>query len=191
MIMNYFRLTNRLALQVLKPSQAKRVLTYFNKNRSFLEPWEPKRDPRFYTVKYQKEYMRLEKKLMKRGEMIRFWLVKKDDINGNIIGSISMNNLSYGSFQSCQIGYRLDEEEAGKGYMTEALEDVKKLAFNELNLHRLELNAIPRNRRSLRVAEKAGFEQVGLSPKYLNINGVWEDHVHMAIINDHWKPRQT
>jgi ribosomal-protein-alanine N-acetyltransferase len=176
-----------MALTILKPFQAKRVLTYFERNRSFLEPWEPKRDSNFYTVNYQRQYMRLEEKLMRQGEMIRFWLVKKDNVDGDIIGSISMNNIAGGSFQSCQIGYRLDEREAGKGYMTEALNDIKAFAFEELNLHRLELNVIPRNERSLRVAQKAGFTQVGLSPKYLNINGVWEDHVHMAIINDHWK----
>lgn len=39
---------------------------------------------------------------------------------------------------------------------------------------------MPRNRASLRVLEKCGFEWEGLSPRYLQIHGVWEDHVHMV-----------
>lgn len=43
---------------------------------------------------------------------------------------------------------------------------------------------MPRNARSLRVLEKCGFACEGLSPRYLRINGVWEDHVHMVRLND-------
>ncbi|MGL6107752.1 hypothetical protein [Romboutsia sp.] len=34
---------------------------------------------------------------------------------------------------------------------------------------------------------KLGFENEGLSKNYLTIKGVWEDHVHMVLINDNWK----
>ena len=32
--------------------------------------------------------------------------------------------------------------------------------------------------------EKLGFEEEGYSKRYLEINGVWEDHKHFAIYND-------
>ena len=43
---------------------------------------------------------------------------------------------------------------------------------------------MPRNKASLRVLEKAGYREEGLARKYLNINGVWEDHIHMVRITD-------
>jgi ribosomal-protein-alanine N-acetyltransferase len=56
--------------------------------------------------------------------------------------------------------------------------------FGEYGLHRIEANIMPRNAASLRVVEKAGFHREGLAKKYLKINGVWEDHIHMVLLND-------
>jgi ribosomal-protein-alanine N-acetyltransferase len=41
---------------------------------------------------------------------------------------------------------------------------------------------MPRNAPSLAVVQRAGFIREGLSPHYLQINGVWEDHVRFARI---------
>jgi len=43
---------------------------------------------------------------------------------------------------------------------------------------------MPKNQRSLRVTEKLGFYNEGIAQKYLKINGIWEDHVHMVLLND-------
>lgn len=63
--------------------------------------------------------------------------------------------------------------------------DYKSLmrTFTKLQLHRLEANIMPRNKRSLRVVEKLGFYNEGLAEKYLNINGQWEDHLHLVLRN--------
>ena len=46
---------------------------------------------------------------------------------------------------------------------------------------------MPRNKASLRVLEKNGFTNEGTASEYLNINGVWEDHIHMVKLNRSWK----
>ena len=71
-----------------------------------------------------------------------------------------------------------------KGYMTAAISMITEYAFGELTLHRIEANVMPGNLASLRVPEKNGFIWKGLSRKYLKINGMWEDHVHMVKLND-------
>ena len=53
-------------------------------------------------------------------------------------------------------------------------------AFDELGLHRVQANIIPRNVASVRVAEKAGLRREGLALRYLRINGAWEDHAMYA-----------
>ena len=55
--------------------------------------------------------------------------------------------------------------------------------FTEKRLHRIEANIIPRNIASIKAIEKAGFIYEGISKKYLNINGVWEDHLHYVLLN--------
>ena len=68
--------------------------------------------------------------------------------------------------------------------MTEAVSQVVRFAFSSLRLHRIEGNIMPRNKASIRVAEKCGFVREGVARKYLKINGVWEDHIHFVKLNE-------
>ncbi len=36
----------------------------------------------------------------------------------------------------------------------------------------------------MRLVQKLGFQQEGLARKYLKINGKWQDHIHMALLNE-------
>jgi len=49
---------------------------------------------------------------------------------------------------------------------------------------------IPRNRPSRRVAEKLDLREEGVALRYLEINGVWEDHVRYAITAEEWAERR-
>ena len=75
--------------------------------------------------------------------------------------------------------------------MTEAVRAAADIAFTDLDLHRIEANIMPRNGASLRVAEKAGFYHEGLALKYLRINGVWEDHIHMVLLRELWSGEEA
>ena len=175
--------TDRLYLKILKPKDANIVLDYYKRNREFLSEWEPKRFDNFYTSSYQKEYLRQEWMNYKYDTTIRFWIFKKGDPY-KTIGSICFSNIIMGNFKSCFLGYKLDKDEINKGFMTEAIENGVDIMFSEFGLHRVEINIIPRNLRSLRVVEKLGYEREGFSNRYLEINGVWEDHIHFAVYND-------
>lgn len=175
--------TERLVLKILKPKDSKLVLDYYHRNKDFLKAWEPQRDELFYTNAYQKEFLRQDWINFKQSSLVKFWIFKKDDLN-KVIGSICFSNIIMGNFKSCFLGYKLDKDKINKGYMTEAIKKGVEIMFNEFGLHRVEINIIPRNARSLKVMEKLGYEREGYSKRYLEINGTWEDHVHFAVYND-------
>ena len=54
-------------------------------------------------------------------------------------------------------------------------------SFDELHLHRVQIAIIPRNTASRRVVEKLDIREEGIALRYLEINGVWEDHVRYAM----------
>ena len=64
-----------------------------------------------------------------------------------------------------------------------------RFAFEELRLHRLQVAIVPRNSSSLRVVEKLGLRYEGLAERYVEINGVWEDHRRFAITGEEWRER--
>ena len=175
--------TERLILKTLNKINAPALLDYFKRNKDFLEPWEVERDKDFFTVDCMALLINDDNEGLKAGHTLRLWISKREDPQ-KIIGSVAITSITRGAFQNAFLGYRLDENEINKGYMTEAIKEMVDIAFNRLRLHRLEANIIPRNKRSIRTVEKVGFEYEGVSKKYLKINGVWEDHVHMVLLNE-------
>lgn len=175
--------TERLILKVLDKSYAGLVVDYYMRNKSFLEEWEPIREEFFYTKQYQEEQLEKELTNIKNNNSLRLWIFKKENEN-KIIGCVAFNNIVRGSFLSCHLGYKLDKDEINKGYMTEAIQKGIDIIFNEYGLHRIEANIMPKNKPSLRVVEKLGFYNEGLAQKYLKINGKWEDHIHMVLLNE-------
>jgi ribosomal-protein-alanine N-acetyltransferase len=75
--------------------------------------------------------------------------------------------------------------------MPEAVALLVRHAFEELGLHRVEAAIVPRNGRSRRVADKLGLREEGTSDRFLQIRGVWEDHVRYAITVEEWAERKT
>ena len=95
-----------------------------------------------------------------------------------------------GPFQSAYVGYWIDEKHAGNGYMPESLVVLSQFAFDELHLHRIQISIIPRNSASRRVVEKLGIRDEGIAVRYLEINGLWEDHVRYGLTVEEWEEQR-
>lgn len=108
-----------------------------------------------------------------------------------LVGEININNVARGSLQTASVGYWIDQQYAGQGLTAEGVVVALKYAFNELKLHRIEICIIPRNKNSHRVVEKIGLRSEGTAIGFLEINGVWEDHVRYAITAEEWQARRN
>ncbi len=181
--MNVCYETNRLKLKTLDDTQAALVCDYYTRNRRFLKEWEPVRGEEFYTVEFHQVILKNEIEKIKSSTALRLWLFSKNQAD-KVIGMISFSNIVRGAFLSCHLGYSLDEEYINQGYVTEAIKAGIEVIFKEYKLHRIEANIMPRNLRSRKVCEKLGFREEGTAKDYLKINGKWEDHIHMVLLND-------
>ncbi len=112
-------------------------------------------------------------------------------VGGKVAGEINLLSVQRGPMQSATVGYWIDRQHAGNGYMPEALVVILRFAFEELGLHRIEVAIIPRNHASRRVVEKLKLREEGLALRYLEINGVWEDHIRYAITAEEWADRRN
>lgn len=167
----------------LKPfssDDAPALLKLQTENRGFFEKFSMVRDADFYTLEYQQNLIKRYEENWKNDESYNFGIFKTD---GTLIGTINLFQVIRGSLQSAFIGYFLDRSHNGKGYTTEAAKLLVDYAFNELKLHRIEAGVMPHNIGSIRVLEKAGFHKEGIAVKNVKINGQWEDHQVLAIIN--------
>jgi ribosomal-protein-alanine N-acetyltransferase len=104
-------------------------------------------------------------------------------------GEVTLSSITGGPFQSASIGYWIDEALAGRGFVPEAVVVTLRFAFEVISLHRVEISIIPRNSASRRVMEKLAVRQEGIAERFLEIDGVWEDHVRYAITSEEWSVR--
>jgi RimJ/RimL family protein N-acetyltransferase len=91
------------------------------------------------------------------------WLLREDlsvaiveRQTGRIVGGSGLHRIDWG-IRAFEIGYWIRQDAEGRGYVTETVQLLTRLAFDELNANRVELRIDTRNIRSLRVGERLGF----------------------------------
>ena len=79
----------------------------------------------------------------------------------------------------------------GLGFGTDATRTILRFAFDDLNLHRVELDVYDFNPRAMRAYEKAGFQREGTRREAIFCNGHYFDVHTMAILRGDWKSERT
>ncbi|PFO81863.1 GNAT family N-acetyltransferase [Bacillus cereus] len=172
----------RIFVKALEEYDVNAMLQVELKNRDFVETYTPFRDAAFYTLEGQRDRIRkqYEKRKLDQAYSFGIFLIETEEL----IGNIALSDILRGPLQNCLIGYYLDKQHNGKGYMTEAVGLVVSYAFHELKLHRIEAEVMPHNKGSIHVLEKVGFHKGGIARENVKINGKWESHQVLAIINE-------
>ncbi|APU44380.1 GNAT family N-acetyltransferase [Streptomyces sp. TN58] len=166
------------------PDDAAALAGAFARNRANMAPTEPDRPDAFYTEQGQRERIAQQLESRDAGRLLPFLFV--DVASGTPLGTVNLGNIQHGPLSSGGVGYWVDEACRGKGLATAAVREVCRIARDEVGLHRVEAGTLVDNLASQRVLAKAGFEQYGLAPRYLHINGAWRDHrLFQRILHDH------
>lgn len=170
--------TSRLALRQLGPQDAAAVCEYGLRTREFHRKWEPVRPDDWWDRDVVAERLEVElaEALADRG--LTLYLFERGGTR--VIGRVVLMRIQRGSMQRAEIGYGLAFDAQGHGYMSEALRELCRIAFDDLLLHRLEINILPENARSIALAERCGFLHEGVSRDAYRIAGEWRDHLRYA-----------
>ncbi|MBS6184138.1 MAG: GNAT family protein [Clostridium celatum] len=155
------------------PDDAQELLEYYLRNKEHLREFEPVRDASFFTYEMQKEILLESYRQLMTGVGSDLGIYK----DNKLIGKAKISNIVYGVLKSGILGYSIDKEYEGKGYMKEAINLVLEYAKEYLDLHRIEASVLTTNERSKGLLLSCGFEEIGINKKYLYINGKWSDHV--------------
>ncbi|MEM1331911.1 MAG: GNAT family protein [Actinomycetota bacterium] len=181
----------RIMMRPLAPSDFRSWSEVRTHNHEWLTVWEPSRHPHQPDPAVDKSVFssRCLQRDRDRASGIAYQFgVFLDDA---VIGEINLNNVVRGAMQSCTIGYWIDERHAGNGYTVEGVVLLMQFLFEQLGLHRAEICIVPRNHRSRRIMEKLEIREEGLALRYLEINGVWEDHLRYGITIEEWQDRRA
>lgn len=180
----------RVMLRPLLPTDFPQWSEVRVRNDEWLSVWEPRRmggqaDPTRYRDAFSARCS-MKDRDRQAGLAYGFGLF----IGPDFAGEVNLNNVVRGALQSATIGYWIDRRHAGHRYVPEAVVAVCRFAFEELRLHRVEICIVPRNDNSRRVMEVLRVREEGVALRYLEIDGVWEDHVRYAITAEEWTERR-
>lgn len=109
------------------------------------------------------------------------------EINSKIVGQVNAANILYGSVSSGSIGYWISQKYAGRSITPAAVALISDYMFNQMRLHRVEIDIRPENEASLRIVEKLGFRFEGVKQRYIHIDGDWRDHKIFALTREEAK----
>ena len=146
--------TERLTIRSPMPGDGAELQTAVAESIDDLRPWLP----------WAKEIPTVEEEeIAVRKGRIRFlsredlWLLLFLKGTHTLVGGSGLHRMDW-DVPSFEIGYFARSRFAGQGYITEAVRGIACFAFETLNARRVEIRCDARNERSLRVAERAGFE---------------------------------
>lgn len=179
--MNFIYETERMHIQIINGTYAAESLRFYEADRELFERYEPTRPQNFYTETYHRYLLNFEYNRILKGDMVRYWLFPKAE-PGRIIGTVSLRNIMRGSYEKCEIGYKLSSAYQGQGYAREGIARILQIAFTELGMHRIEACCMPGNEKSINLLEALNFSLEGRLRKYAMIQGRYEDHLLFSLL---------
>jgi [ribosomal protein S5]-alanine N-acetyltransferase len=180
--------TARLEVRMAGPDDVAAIAAFHRENAEFLRPWDPRRPAEFAATGFWEQRIREAEGEFADRSALRIFLFPLGN-PGEAIGKISFTQIVGEPFHACSLGYALAEGAEGRGLMREALGVAIPYALTTLNLHRVQANYMPHNRRSGRLLRELGFTVEGYARDYLRIDGRWEDHVLTSFTDPNWTER--
>lgn len=126
-------------------------------------------------------------KICSDNSRVDFFIVSKE--NDEIVGEVVINYIDWQN-RSASIRIAIfQEENYNKKYGTEAMLVALNFGFGMYNLHRIELQVYPFNKRAIHVYEKLGFKKEGVLRDYLYFDNQYHDAIVMSILETEFKNR--
>ncbi|HXJ64476.1 MAG TPA: GNAT family N-acetyltransferase, partial [Actinomycetota bacterium] len=134
---------------------------------------------------------RLDLKITQRsierpGDILRLAVLSK--ANGRVIGDVVLHWMD-DEHRSAEVGFALHPDHQGKGYTTEAVQVLLRVAFEVLGLHRVFGRTEARNVASARVMEKLGMRQEAHFVENEFVKDEWQSELVYAILDREWEAR--
>lgn len=174
----YEILTKRLILRPANKDDYAQWREVRHRNYTYLKPFEPTWPKNCLERSFfERRVERLENE-WQEDRCYAFLLTARD---GTLLGGMNINNVVRGAGQFASLGYWIDQQSQGKGYMREAGEAILDFAFVNISLRRMNAACLVHNQRSRNLLESLGFEEEGFARAYIQIDGKRQDHVLFGI----------
>ena len=111
-----------------------------------------------------------------------FFMGAFDRASGEFVAQVYVGTVNL-ELPEYEVGYFVDCDHEGQGYVSEAVRAILKWIFHDLGAHRVSLGCSDANLRSARVAERCGFVLEGhLRENHRDPNGVYSGGLRFGLL---------
>ncbi|MEZ9232388.1 GNAT family N-acetyltransferase [Vibrio amylolyticus] len=103
-----------------------------------------------------------------------------------LVGNCSFNSIDH-DLKKVEVGYWLCQSKQGKGIVTRVVNKLIQIAFDDLDMNKVELSAATENKPSRAVAKRVGMKFEGVITNRENIEGRILDHAIYGIHRNNGK----
>jgi len=172
------RVNDRVVIKLRDESHARETYWLIKKNENHLRPW----------MRWIDSVDSVDDSMANIEANIEDWEMKTDLHLGVfrdelLIGMVSLHHINY-LMHTAAIGYWLDEDNVGRGIMTEAVKVLMRYGFEELELNRIEIRAGVDNTKSRAIPERLGFMQEGILRQAEYVNGEFKDMAVYSLLRE-------
>lgn len=134
------------------------------------------------------ELTRIEKSLANKTVDFRKWDLIENS-SGDVIGNGGFHNWEM-THERAELGYVLHEKFRGKGFMTEALQPIIDMGFQEMKLNRIEAFVSPDNFSSRKLITKMNFQLEGKLREHYKVNDKLHDSLVFGLLKSEYRKSQ-
>jgi len=103
------------------------------------------------------------------------------------IGNVKLGPINW-NHRFADIGIMIgDKDQWGKGRASEAIREICRYGFDELELNKITAGCYGDNQGSVKAFSRVGFQQEGILRKKFLSSAGFQDHILLGILNDEFK----
>lgn len=179
------KVTDEISLKLMRQKDAEELFNLVDQSREHLREWLPWVD----SMKSSETYR----------PIITAWLqqfAEEDGFQagvmykGELVGFAGFHSIDYTNKQT-SIGYWLAEAYQGKGIMTAVVSSLVDYAFEQYDMHRIEIKCGADNEKSRGIPERLGFLEEGVIRDGEFLYDHFHDLIVYSMLEEDWKKRES
>ncbi|QOV12192.1 GNAT family N-acetyltransferase [Viridibacillus arvi] len=176
-----YKIDNQIDIVLLQQHNKEELYQLVDTNREHLRKWLLWVDRRTSAEDFEK--------------IIQMWITNYANnngfdagirYNGKLVGMIGLHYIDWNN-KSTSIGYFLSEEAQGKGIITKCVSSIVDYLFNDMDLHRIEIQCAANNLKSITIPKRLGFVQEGIKRDGQWLYDHYEELITFSLLKSDWE----
>ncbi|MCO7226055.1 GNAT family N-acetyltransferase [Pleionea sp. CnH1-48] len=173
---------SRFLLRLLQQQDALKLAEFEYNNRHWFEDFIEKRNDTFYQENGVEKHIEHCLKGLQSNTMYPMVIV---DSEGNICGRANLHQIDI-QRKEASVGYRVAQQQAGRGAASLAMASLLQIAFEEYSLVRIKAFVSTENPASRRVLDKFAFQQIKHHSAMVKVKEQWLDCVEYHLSSEQY-----